>query len=89
MAPATPPTLRITIEAVDAGGKRKTLRAMEIREEGPGLAADRRYHVVAIGETAASKRSCSMRGPGPRAPWGPWKIVERAIQALDLDLEGP
>lgn len=79
--------LRVTIEVIPAGNpqKKRTVRVLDISNL-TDLADSSDYSVVAIGESAASKKEGIVRGHR-RLKWGPWKLVAKAIHTLQLDLE--
>lgn len=79
--------LRVTVEQISASNpqKKRVLRVMEI-SAASDLSDSGDYHVVALGESPSHKREGIVRGHA-RLKWGPWKLVERAIRGLKLDLE--
>jgi len=80
--------LRVTVELIPAGnsGKKRTIRTMEISNV-TDLADISDYRVVVTGERSSDRREAVVRGHERRS-WGAWRLVYRAIRALNLDLEG-
>lgn len=79
--------LRVTIEMIPAGDptKKRTIRVMEIANM-TDLSDLSDYKITATGERSSDKRVGTVRGH-ERRRWGPWKLVDKAIRALNLDLE--
>jgi hypothetical protein len=79
--------LRITIELIPSGNvqKKRTIRTMEISNMSD-LADLSDYKVASTGERSTDKREGVIHGH-ERRKWGPWRLVYKAIRALNLDLE--
>jgi hypothetical protein len=79
--------LRVTIELIPSGDltKRRTIRVLEIANM-TDLSDLSDYKVTATGERSSDRREGVVRGH-ERRRWGPWKLVDKAIRALNLDLE--
>jgi hypothetical protein len=79
--------LRVSIELIPKGNpaKKKTIAVLEI-ENVTNLTDISDYKVAAFGESPRVRRKATVRGH-ERRRWGPWKLVDRAIRALNLDLE--
>ena len=79
--------LRVTIELIPSGNplKKRTIATMEISNM-TDLADLSDYHVAVAGERSSDKRTGIVRGH-ERRQWGPWRLVYKAIRALNLDLD--
>jgi len=79
--------LKVTIELIPAGdpAKKRIIRVMEIANT-TNLSDLSDYKVTATGERSSDRREGVVRGH-ERLRWGPWRLVDKAIRALNLDLE--
>jgi hypothetical protein len=79
--------LRVTIELIPSGDptRKRIIRVMEIANM-TDLSDLSDYKVTATGERSSDRREGVVRGH-ERRRWGPWKLVDKAIRALNLDLE--